>query len=625
MARLAGAGPPGHALANDRPPQPVYAGVLPQIITAAALIALSANVPATDSDARRPPLVVLVDTGTTQGGLPVVEHHPNPGPYLDELGRAFSGRLLRLYAMAQRFAHPDTAPQPAYLVLTDNQGGFPKVGFHFQGTAQPHVAYVDLHRSKSITRGFAAINQIFPHELVHVIVRDLSGEPRGTGMVQVHAIGVCTDRATAFTEGFAEHVQIVAVDAAGVAPETARLAGDAELRTRAERQLDAYGRALAARWAIAPKAALTFPFWFSPTEQVLRYHAVKANAFAREPPIPEAVSRRNPYGAYLLENILPGAPDGAVKSAGRLVATEGVVSTLFYELATSAPLQHRFRDDAFYRRFGAGRAEIDPVDNIYLKLFAAIREGGYDTVAVLDAYTRLFPEDASDVSRIVNEVLHGQPLPRTPPLWMLNEAFLTGTSLFDQRRAMPRPHAFDLNAASMADLARVPGVSREAAAAILAHAPYVSADDLGRVPSLDDAARMRFAEMARTYTARLNAPRRRESLSIKGLLMPYAWHAGAVMLACAAIGALLYRAVRRLRWWRLALNGAGVSVIGLLVGWTFDNGSGWLALAAPIVLFGVPGVLIAAWRTRSLRAAATVLGAWACASAAPMLAVRPIG
>lgn len=592
---------------------------------AAALIALSVSVPPTDPDSRQAALVVLVDTGAQQEGLPVVERHPDPAPYLDELGRGFSGRLLRLYTLAQRFARPGVPPQPAYLVLTNNQGGFPKVGFFFDGKPQPDAAYVDLHRSKSITERFAAINQIYPHELVHVIVRDLAGAFPGSGLSQIHAIGVRTDRATAFSEGFAEHVQIMAVDAKGVAAETASLATDAELRARAARELDTYRRTVSARWAIAPKLTMTFPLWFSANEQVLRYHAVRENLFAREPAIPEALRRRDPYAAYLLENILPGTPDGAVKSAGRLMATEGVVSALFHRVVTSEPIQRRFRDDGFYRRFGVAPAEVDPVDNAYLKLFAAVRAGGYDAVSVIDAYVRLFPEDATAVSDVVNAVLHGQALPRTAPVWLLDEDFRIGTSLFDQRRAMPRPYVFDLNAASLADLTRVPGVTLAAAAGILSHAPYRSVDELRRVPSLEGATVTRFQAMADAYTARINAPRTRQSLSLKGVLMPYVWHAVYVALACAVAGGLVYGAVRRLRWWRLALNGIVVSLVGLLAGWTIDSGSGWLALAAPVVLFGVPAVAIASWRTRSLRAAATVLAAWVCASAVPMLAVRPIG
>ncbi len=594
-------------------------------VAAAALIALSASVASTDPQPGGPALIVLVANGAEQDGLPVVERHPNPGPYLDELGRGFSGRLLRLYALAQRFARPGMPPQPAYLVLTNNQGGFPRIGFHFEGKPQPRTAYVDLHRSKSIAERFAAINQIYPHELLHVIVRDLAGEPRGTGMVQMHAIGVQTDRATAFSEGFAEHVQIMAVEASGVATETARLATDAATRARAERQLEAYRRAVSARWAIAPKAEMTFPLWFSGTEQVLRYHAVRANSFAREPAIPDSLRRRDPHAGYLLDNVMPGTADGAVKSAGRLMATEGVVSALFYRFVMSEALQRRYREDGFYRAFGIAAADVDPLDNVYLKLFAAVRDGGYDTVAVLDAYVRRFPDEAAAVSDVVRSVLVGQSLPRTPPVWLLNEEFEVGTSLFDQRRALPRPHAFDLNAASFADLTRVRGVTPAAAAAILAHAPYRSVEDLRRVPALDEASASRLHRMSVAYDARLNAPHSRQSLSFKGVLMPYVWRAVSVALACAVLGALAYRAVRRARWWRVAINGIGVSFVGLLAGWTIDNGSGWLALAAPVVLFGLPGVLIAAWRTRSVRAAAIVLGAWLCASLVPMIAVRPVG
>jgi hypothetical protein len=92
------------------------------------------------------PLVVLSATGDQRDGQPVVVPHPEPAPYLSVLTRGYSGRLLRLYQLAQQFAHPGRAPQPAYLVLSDNQGGFPRFGFHLEGQ-RPSTASVDLHQA----------------------------------------------------------------------------------------------------------------------------------------------------------------------------------------------------------------------------------------------------------------------------------------------------------------------------------------------------------------------------------------------------------------------------------------------------------------------------------------------
>jgi hypothetical protein len=65
--------------------------------------------------------------------------------------------------------------------------------------------------------------------------------------------------------------------------------------------------------------------------------------------------------------------------------------------------------------------------------------------------------------------------------------------------------------------------------------------------------------------------------------------------------------------------------VGLVAGWTIDTGTGVLALALPLALFGVPGAIIGMWRARSIRAAGPVLAAWALASLVPLVLVRPIG
>lgn len=287
----------------------------------------------------------------------------------------------------------------------------------------------------------------------------------------MHAIAVRTDRVTAFNEGFAEHGQLMAVDAEDGVPCTRALAMDVSALDRAREQFHACRRALSARWAIAPRARMTFPIWFSRAEQVFRYHGVKADLFACEADAPDRFySNRTAYEAYLMENVLPGRPGGSPKSAARMLATEGVVSALFYRLVNAPPIRNGVRDEHFYARFGVLRAAIDPLDNAYLKVFAATHEGRY-AGSVFAAYGRLFPDERDEVDEIRREPMLGQEERPAQELWLLNEEFKEGTSLFDQYRAIPRAHAFDLNAGSRADFAAIRGVGPQLAPAIIANAP----------------------------------------------------------------------------------------------------------------------------------------------------------
>ena len=571
-----------------------------------------------------PPIIVLSQSGVAQDGTPIVSHAAEADRYVKVLTSGFSGRLLRLYVLAQRFSHPERPLQPAYLVLSDTQGGFPRWGFQRDGVKYPEAVYVDLHRDKRLTGPPAAIDQIFPHELLHIIVRDLAGEMPPGGANQVHAIGVKTDPVVAFNEGFAEHAQIMAIDDPDASADTRVLAASESRIRAAYSNMAAYRRALQARWVIAPRPIAAFPLWFSGAEQVLRYDAVKRNLFAREPKLPRPP--RDLYRAYLLDNILPGDVDGPAKSAARMLATEGVVAALFWRIASAPALQESYASEAFYEPFGVRGADLAPIENGYVKLFAAIRDGRYDAAAVVRAYARLFPRDAQPVDTIVREVLIGQPLPSAPGIWVWNDAFAVGTTVFDQYRGIPRAHAFDVNAASETDLLTVPGMTRTSARAILARTPVASIDDLRRVNGTTDTLFATLRDMHDKALRQQTRQDKEESLSIRTLLMPYVWRAIAVYLLCATASAALYRAVRRRhRTWRVILNGMAASLFGLAAAWLAEPGPGAFAFGLPVILFGLPAASVALWRTRSAGAAAMVLAAWTVASLPAALAVRPMG
>lgn len=571
------------------------------------------------------PVRVLAATGEVRDRLPVAAPHPDPARYLRALTRGYAARLLRLYQLEQRFVRPDRAPQPGLLVITETEGGFARWGLHLD-SPQAELAYVDLHRRSEPSGRFAAIDQIFPHELLHIIVRDLAGEAPDSPSTQVHAIGVKTDRVTALNEGFAEHGQIMAIDDPDALPETAALAHDAAMRAMAFEQFEAYRRAMGARIAIAPKARMTFPFWFSGAEQVLRYHAVKDNLFAREADVPSRLyARSNAFSAYLLENTLPGRPGAPAKPLSRLIASEGVVAAFFHGVVTDDALRASCRDDAFYRMFGVEKGDVDPLENIYLKLFAAIRKGKYDVTAVIAAYRELFPDEQPAFDAVVERVFLTTRIAPSVELWLLNRAATTGTSVFDQFRGLPRSPSFDLNAASRADLVAVPGIDLALADRIIAAAPFAEVGDVARVAGMTPDVAARFQEMRQAMLAPVPSGVSAEGrLSFRGLLLPYLWRALAVWVGCASAGALLYRAVRRLSWTRAMLNGLAAAAVTLLAGWIIGSSFPLPAALATLALFGLPAAAIRLVRTRSGRDALIVAAAWLVATAPALVALTPI-
>jgi hypothetical protein len=565
-----------------------------------------------------PLLVVLGPTGKTRDGLPVLTRHRDGGRVAAVLARGFSGRLLRLYALEQAFLSraAGRAPEPAYLLLSDRQGGFPQVGFYLDEVKKADAGWVDLHRNSTLSGRFGSMDQIFPHELLHVIVRQLAGEPRESGGNQVHAIGVRTDPVNAFGEGFAEHVQVMSVDDPDAVPETAALLEDGEVRARAEREFADYGRELAARFPLARPSQMRFLLWFSQGEQVLRYHAVKANQFARTPAIPaRLLDRTDKYHAYLYQSVVPGAPTDPLKPASVMLSNEGVIAHLFWRFVSDPALQRRFLDADTCAAFGVTNADLSPLENVYLKLFVAFFEGRPSSAAeLLRAYVRRFPEDAPDVERVVRGSLLRQDLPAAPEIWLANAALMTGTSLFDQFRALPRRHTFDANAASELDWIAVPGVTRELAARLLAHAPYARIDEVLAVPGLGPDVKNYVAAMAKDMDAlRSRAAGEEESLSLTAILLPYLWHLLAVLALTTAAGAWLARLAGARRWWSAAAVALVSSLAVITLAWVVTSPP-WYPIAAPVVVFGAPWGLWRLLRQRAPRAAAVALAVWAAAS-----------
>jgi hypothetical protein len=583
-------------------------------------------------------LVVLRDTGIVRDGLPVLERHPDEARVVQILSQGFSGRLLRLFELEQRYLQRTRgiAPEPAYLLLSNQVGGFPRFGFILDGDVKRSVGYVDIQAGQRLTGSFGTTDQIFPHELAHIIVTQLAGRRAPTGVNQIHAVGVRTDPETAFSEGFAEHMQVVALDDPEADPATRRAAIDPFFTERADRQLRAYARELSARWAPAGAMRGAFVLWFSGTESVLRYSSVKANRFDFEPAIPaRLLEGPDPYAAYLVANVIPGESGGERKTRARALATEGVVSTLFWRWVTAPALQGRAEDDAVYRAFGTDPASIGPLDRAYLKLFWVFDRRKPGTAEeVIDGYKATFPAETEAVDRLVREVVGEDGRQPQPAIWLANRAFVVGTTLFDQWRRLPRPHTFDLNAASLVDLVAIPGMTRETAARVLAGAPYESLEAVRRVGGMTPGLMAQLSAMA-DEMARLRRPGgdEAEELSLRAILLPYLWRTVLWIIVAGACGALLRRRLDGVSWLRAIGCGMTAGGLTVLTAYVTVPASALMALLLPVAVFGVPCAFVRAvraWRQsrgsarQALMSGARVLAGWTVAALPAVVLIGPL-
>ncbi len=613
-------------------------------VVLASAVPAGARAQEPSAGSRLPLLQVLRETGGTRDGVPVYAPHADAARYVAALERGFSGRLLRLYALEQHYLRiqKGSEPEPAYLLISNRMGGFPRFGFYLGAQDKRAAGYVDLKAESRVGGRFGAMDQIFPHELGHVILVQLAGPPKHGGSNQMHAVGVRTDPQNAFSEGFAEHLQVMALDDADALAETRALLSDRFFERRASTQLREYARELASAWPAPGRRRLAFPLWFSGSEQALRYYGVKANAFARQPRIPEWLFHTDPYAAYLIENVLPGRPSDPPRNAAQLASTEGVVAALFLRWVTDATLQNVRREPAFYAPFGVAADAVTPLDNVYLKLFYSLSVARpSDVREAVAGYEACFPDEAPALDRVVRSVWAPQ-WPATPaPVWLANDAFRVGTSVFDQCRSLPRVHTFDLNAASVTDLVAVPGVSPELANAIRRKAPYKSIEDLQSVRGIDPPLMGRFRLMQQRSAALARTATEEESqFSLAALLRPYVLRLVVLVAVAGLLGASAYRLAVARSWLRAAANGIVAAGLGWLLEAALDLPPGLAAMFGPLLLIGVPAALyclvfpartercvtgrrLHATRPSRWRLALAVLCAWVLAPLPLVLLITP--
>jgi hypothetical protein len=227
------------------------------------------------------------------------------------------------------------------------------------------------------------------------------------------------------------------------------------------------------------------------------------------------------------------------------------------------------------------------------------------------------------VDAVVRDVFLGQPVAAAPEIWLANRSFQVGTWMYDQFRAMPQPHTFDLNAASLVDLVAVPGVDVDLARAIRQRGPYANLADLRRVPGLQAATFARFEQMASEMKSIEAGQGDSDSQAgNRTLFLAFATRALLAWLVASVAAAALFRLVRGCGWLRAAFSGLGASLAALLAAWTL--GPPLAAFAAPLILFAAPGLLVSLVRRRSGRVLATNLLGWLAAALPAAILVTPL-
>jgi len=431
-----------------------------------------------------------------------------------DLDKSFAQQVLRLDRCARNLvaAESDKARRPVdewllapmYLLMSTEEGGFARFGFWLEdaGGIRKLVlsGYVDLVvNQNSVDTG--DFEEVFSHELGHLILKALTGGVGNGPSRKMHQSMSVTDYPTAFDEGYAEHFQPLVRDATA----------------------NAYLRML-----MSGVGAADFElFWLSAADGQLRTDGVKRNLFIHRKPLPPIALDPHPdlYRLFIDHETSATFVPTEVKNGQEMMASEGVIATLFYRIVNDDQLSKHYQEASFYQPFlgrlvEAPEQAITPYENINLKLFAAmekLRSAERNRplmINLVEQYAKLFPDEAKRMYALFIETTWGatvspqlasgleraaadggrgdlgafrqdhpfqlldsiiaQVVDRKtaldaslgPELWVANMAFTIAPTVWGTKRS--EPLTMNLNTASIAEWMTVPGVDLRVARSIIA-------------------------------------------------------------------------------------------------------------------------------------------------------------
>lgn len=190
----------------------------------------------------------------------------------------------------------------------------------------------------------SGIEEIFAHEFSHLWLNLFGYDTTLSKSNKFHTCTAITDTFMAFSEGFAEHFEIVTKD----------LGHSLEWKD----SFWDYGYDVNA--------------WLSLRDEQLRYHAIVNNRFIYHTAFPFFEDYET-YNQLHLAHITSSsfAPE-KLKNGNQMMASEGVIASIFYRMYQHELFKSSFLEDEFYFQFGVDKKDIDPNINLYLKIIFAI-------------------------------------------------------------------------------------------------------------------------------------------------------------------------------------------------------------------------------------------------------------
>lgn len=422
--------------------------------------------------------------------------------------------ILDLHLLAQVYLKNEDSTrkiEPAYLALTENQGGWAKTGFYLLQDGEQidmtETPYVDLIQ-KTVSgdqNKLMSVTQLYPHELGHILYSLLSWndftDPEHRN-VDMHYFTVITDYATAFNEGFAEHLENIArLEEKNNQIKQGIFSDITKIREDSPKYIRGFENDFLYPFRLGYYKT-SMVIWFQKYEDYRRHaHAISGeikykNISPKFNDIEDRLSFRNAGVAYGDEprNIL------------QAISTEGVISSFFTKVYQSNIPKH-YLSDEFYKPFliDTSLTEFNPktiftpLQNQFIKYFVVIHNyvSKWNTsrsqfIDFMNGYTKAFPNEKPMILTMFSTATGRKFQKEIPPqIWLMAKDHEHRILALDPYGAITMPlYTFEFNAAETEDLLTIPGITEEEAETIIKYRNdegfFNSLDEINNIEDLSD-------------------------------------------------------------------------------------------------------------------------------------------
>jgi len=532
---------------------------------------------------------ILLPVGESHRGFPLLKPMPSDDPRCDTLRMLFANTFLKEMVVLNDYLQTrlistgkKQEKEPLYLLLSGRMGGYPRMGFFLKTgegvvdkTRVPYIDLADLDRNH---RRLSSITQIFPHELGHQFLREVTGfDPNKaeSWSPDVHYFSVVTDYYKAFDEGFAEAFENYS---RMFEPDTntrnAIGADISRLKKELPRRVSGFERDFT--WPLRiGYYRMAMPVWFQQFENLKRTDWVDQNLARRGVEGHWAGSPESTI-QYRNAGVMPG--NGDFLNRAQALSNEGVISTFFTMLMRS-DLRFRYPESRFFYPYVTDTTlmrspdtTVSPMINQLLKTFIALEQGlssnsgaNSPLLAFTEAYLNLFPEEASVLKAVFDSATGHPYFSQAPPeIWLFNDDHLHHAWVMAPFGGAEIPwYTMNLNTCRAEDLVTFRGVSREDAVRIIAYRDssggFRSAGELARVPlsaKVSDLLISKQLDKGDMVTMEMT-PEIGFSGILFGLLRRLALVTGVIFISLSLVQFILFHRHER-KFSRILLFGAGI-------------------------------------------------------------------